>query len=175
MKDRSVLYFLDAYDDDNLSDGAWWSRLEEGVTAWNELNNDNLDPHEIVSEYVAIQSEKTPTLYGFECPKCFIRSGMASCDSGKAPTCCGGVAMAAYEIKDLHAWTAASLLSKNVEDVTPEERRMAKVKNFASLFGSAVKVTLDDRSTIPDSDYKHLVKGVWTVSAEDEEVDNDDV
>lgn len=58
MKDRSVLYFLDAYDDDNLSDGAWWSRLEEGVTAWNELNNDNLDPHEIVSQYVAKQAAK---------------------------------------------------------------------------------------------------------------------
>ncbi len=38
------------------------------------------------------------TLYGFQCPKCFISSGTVSTNTMEAPSCCGGVTMDAYEI-----------------------------------------------------------------------------
>ena len=37
-------------------------------------------------------------LYGFQCNKCFLKSGIVSKDMDDAPTCCGGDKMMPYEI-----------------------------------------------------------------------------
>ncbi len=43
------------------------------------------------------------------------------------------------EGKDLHMTTATHLLGKEVEDVTPDERQLAKAVNFGLLYGMGAK------------------------------------
>ena len=40
-------------------------------------------------------------LYGFQCPRCYIKSGYVSKSAQDAPTCCGGVRMVAYVIQEV--------------------------------------------------------------------------
>ena len=55
--DNTGIYaFLEAFDDDSLSDGAWMAMLQEGVRAWNEQNGTDLDEHDTWLEYVQHKS-----------------------------------------------------------------------------------------------------------------------
>jgi len=56
-----VFHWLKAFDDPELPDGAWWAKLENGVTFYNEDHGTNLDEHETVSEYVAEMSGENNT------------------------------------------------------------------------------------------------------------------
>ncbi len=49
---NAIFYFLLAFDDDSLPDGAWWAKLEDGVKFWNEDEDNDFDPHETVSNYI---------------------------------------------------------------------------------------------------------------------------
>ena len=46
-------HFLEAFDNDELSDGAWWACLEEGVSAYNEVEGTDVDPNDGVHAYLA--------------------------------------------------------------------------------------------------------------------------
>jgi len=43
---------LDAVNDDELSDGAWFAVLMDTVEAWNSDNDENLDLHDTVLEWI---------------------------------------------------------------------------------------------------------------------------
>ena len=45
--------FLEAWNNDELPDGAWWAMLEEGVTAYNEVEGTRVDPNDGVHAYLA--------------------------------------------------------------------------------------------------------------------------
>ena len=47
-----LYYFVDAMNDDDLPDGAWWAMLEEGVRNYNSEYGTNYDPHEAVHRYL---------------------------------------------------------------------------------------------------------------------------
>jgi hypothetical protein len=47
-----LYYFIEAHDNDDLPDGAWWSVLENAVTYWNEKHGTNFDENETVHAYV---------------------------------------------------------------------------------------------------------------------------
>lgn len=47
-----LFYFIDAHNDDDASDGAWWAMLENAVTAWNEKHGTNYDENETVHAYI---------------------------------------------------------------------------------------------------------------------------
>jgi len=51
------------------------------------------------------------------------------------------------EGKDLHATTATHLLGKEVEDVTPDERQLAKAVNFGLLYGMGAKALANNART----------------------------
>ncbi|OED40244.1 hypothetical protein ACH42_17170 [Endozoicomonas sp. (ex Bugula neritina AB1)] len=55
-----VFAFMEAFDDDDAPDGAWWAMLEEGVRAYNELNNTRYDEHNTVHAYLKYQSTLPP-------------------------------------------------------------------------------------------------------------------
>ena len=46
--------FLQAFDDDDLPDGAWQAKIEDGVVAWNEDKGTNLSPFDTWVEYVEV-------------------------------------------------------------------------------------------------------------------------
>ena len=50
--------YLDAFNNDNLSDGAWQGVLMEGVEQFNEDMGLNIDPHEGFLIYVEIRGER---------------------------------------------------------------------------------------------------------------------
>ena len=43
---------LDAVNDDQLSDGAWFAVLMDTVETWNSDNDENLDLHDTVLEWI---------------------------------------------------------------------------------------------------------------------------
>ena len=51
------------------------------------------------------------------------------------------------EGKDLHATTATHLLGKEVEDVTADERQLAKAVNFGLIYGMGAKALADNART----------------------------
>jgi len=50
--------------------------------------------------------------------------------------------------EDIHAWTAAAVLRKNIADVKPEDRRLAKVVNYGLAYGMGDH-GLSSRAEIP--------------------------
>jgi len=46
-------HFLEALDNDDLPDGAWWACLEEGVSVYNEVEGTKVDPNDGVHAYLA--------------------------------------------------------------------------------------------------------------------------
>ena len=55
-------------------------------------------PLEVICYMTSFLEVKMMIIYGFQCPKCFIRSGEVSIDKNDAPSCCGGIKMMPYEI-----------------------------------------------------------------------------
>jgi hypothetical protein len=49
--------FLEAWDNDELPDGAWWAMLMEGVEAYNDEYDGDIDPHDGVLAYVYERGE----------------------------------------------------------------------------------------------------------------------
>jgi len=49
---EGFLEFLEAWDDDTLPDGAWQALLEEGVDAYNQEHDANIDSYEGFMAYV---------------------------------------------------------------------------------------------------------------------------
>lgn len=47
-----LYYYLEAFDDPDLPDGAWWAKLENGVTSYNEEFNTEFDECDTVQEYI---------------------------------------------------------------------------------------------------------------------------
>lgn len=82
MLDENLTAFLHPFDDENLPDGAWWAKLEDGVKEYNEVNNRNLDLHDTISEYVAEQASLVE-LYGGTINVEDVKALIASCLLGK--------------------------------------------------------------------------------------------
>lgn len=101
-------HFLTALDDDDLPDGAWWAKLEDGVTEWNRVNGTNLNTHETIEEYDRLKSEAAPTIYGLECPNCQKRLPTVGIDPNILEYCseatCNEVFMIAVRIVDYNVW-----------------------------------------------------------------------
>lgn len=57
---------------------------------------------------------------------------------------------------DIHAITAAKIYHKNIDEVTPDERRHAKTANFGILYGISA-FGLSSRLGIPRADAKQLI------------------
>lgn len=49
---ETLFAFLQAFDDDEAPDGAWQAKIEDGVVAWNEDNNKDLNPFNTFLNYV---------------------------------------------------------------------------------------------------------------------------
>lgn len=55
----SLVGFLEAFDDEDLPDGAWWAMLEEGAESFAEFNNlKNYDANSMVHEYLKARGGK---------------------------------------------------------------------------------------------------------------------
>ncbi len=52
MTTDALFHHIDAYNDDELSDGAWWSVLENAVTFWNEEHKTHFDECDTVHAYL---------------------------------------------------------------------------------------------------------------------------
>lgn len=57
MKDKTLLpdelyYFIDAHNDDDAPDGAWWAILEDAVSYWNKEHGTNFDENDTVHAYL---------------------------------------------------------------------------------------------------------------------------
>jgi len=53
MSDEDELYwFIDALNDDDMPDGAWWALLEEGAKNFNNEYGTDYDPFECVHGYL---------------------------------------------------------------------------------------------------------------------------
>jgi hypothetical protein len=52
-----LYYFVDAHNDDDLSDGAWMQVLKDAVSYWNADHKTNLDEHDTVQEYLSRKAE----------------------------------------------------------------------------------------------------------------------
>jgi len=50
--DDYLFAYLSVHDDEDAPDGAWWAKLEDGVTYYNEQHGETLDPHETVHAYL---------------------------------------------------------------------------------------------------------------------------
>lgn len=48
----ALLASLEAADNDDLPDGAWWQVLEDAVTFFNEAHSTNFDPNDTVHKYL---------------------------------------------------------------------------------------------------------------------------
>jgi len=57
-----LFWFIDAHDDDDLSDGAWWAVLEDAVRYWNKEHGTELDENDTVHEYLRLQERKQKSL-----------------------------------------------------------------------------------------------------------------
>lgn len=57
---------------------------------------------------------------------------------------------------DIHAITAAKIYHKNIDEVTPDERRHAKTANFGILYGISA-FGLSSRLSIPRADARQLI------------------
>ena len=53
-----LYYFMDAHNDDDAPDGAWWGILENSVTLYNEGAGTCLDPYEMVHAYIERKAEE---------------------------------------------------------------------------------------------------------------------
>ena len=51
-KEISLYPYMDAWNDDELSDGAWMAMLEEGVVSFNKENNTNYDFYDELGGYI---------------------------------------------------------------------------------------------------------------------------
>lgn len=49
---QDLLYYMQANDNDELSDGAWQAMLEDSVKAYNRNHKTNYDPFEMFMEYI---------------------------------------------------------------------------------------------------------------------------
>ena len=47
-----LFWFIDAHNDDDLPDGAWFAVLEDAVTYWNKKHGTNFDENEAVHAYL---------------------------------------------------------------------------------------------------------------------------
>ncbi len=47
-----LMHSIDAMNDDQMPDGAWWAMLEEAVQAYNERNNTDFDETASVHAYL---------------------------------------------------------------------------------------------------------------------------
>jgi hypothetical protein len=52
MGKDELWYWIDARNDDELPDGAWWSVLEEAVVDYNEEYGTDYDPFDAVHAYL---------------------------------------------------------------------------------------------------------------------------
>lgn len=69
--------------------------------------------------------------------------------------------IAAFEHgEDIHAATAARLFHKELDEVTPEERRRAKTANFGIIYGISA-FGLSQRLEIPRKEARELIEGYF--------------
>ena len=47
-----LYYFIDAHNDDDAPDGAWWAILEDSVTFWNKDHGTSYDENDTVHSYL---------------------------------------------------------------------------------------------------------------------------
>lgn len=59
MNKEALYYMMEASDNDDLPDGAWWHVLEDCVTYWNKKNKTKFDPNSTVHAYLKWK-EKNP-------------------------------------------------------------------------------------------------------------------
>lgn len=53
-----LYYYMDAFNDEDAPDGAWWAILENAVTFFNAENETSYDPFEMVHAYITRSSEE---------------------------------------------------------------------------------------------------------------------
>jgi DNA polymerase-1 len=69
--------------------------------------------------------------------------------------------LSAFEAgQDIHASTAARVFKVPIEDVTPDQRRMAKVANFGSIYGQG-EYGLSQQMGIPGDEAREFLKEYW--------------
>jgi len=66
--------------------------------------------------------------------------------------------------QDIHAATAARVFKAPLEAVTPDQRRLAKVANFGSLYGQG-EFGLSQQMGIPGEEARDFLKEYWTTYA----------
>lgn len=70
--------------------------------------------------------------------------------------------LAAFEAgQDIHASTAARVFKVPLEEVTPDQRRLAKVANFGSIYGQG-EYGLSQQMGIPGDEAREFLKEYWT-------------
>ena len=57
MMDPELFAYMEAHDDDDAPDGAWWAKLEDAVRSWNTDHSPELDPFDTVHEYLKARQE----------------------------------------------------------------------------------------------------------------------
>lgn len=50
--------YIDAWNNDDLPDGAWWAMLEEGVDSYNKEFGTSIDGNDGVHAYLRLKNEK---------------------------------------------------------------------------------------------------------------------
>lgn len=58
MMGDDFIAFMNAYDNDDLPDGAWWQMLEDGALQWWREKDNYLDPTDTVHFYLKANAEK---------------------------------------------------------------------------------------------------------------------
>ena len=58
LDDDHLFGYLSGHDEDDAPDGAWWAKLEDGVTFYNEQRHTNHDPFDTVHRYIAQKADE---------------------------------------------------------------------------------------------------------------------
>src|SRR5207302_9410888 len=73
--------------------------------------------------------------------------------------------LSAFEAgQDIHAATAARVFKVDIEGVTPDQRRLAKIANFGSLYGQG-EYGLSIQMGIPGAEAREVLKEYWSTYA----------